>query len=518
MSSYQPNPSAMSYQESSDGSTLKLGSVVVKHPGIFTVTHNPAIQKGINTELGVLPVVPGMIHHGYYEGPCRPGGENVPTTQEEARANQGLAEEVMSAWKDMSLSAHVNKLAPVTFEYDDTWVMREEEYAKIEKHIDEVDAFLILNGTGLSQIPAVAIGERFGKPVIFLAEGARNPFFPMGVDASSHLRASGLESYVTMDEDELDRLLHMLQVRKAVKSTRLLRVVEHTTDNVNGNFTNVDHLKERFGFGVHDIGLGEMVSEFDRNQNDPSAQARIQSVTDQLIKSAKAVHMTRENLEPSVAFYVTAESLMAKYDCNAFTIHCFEMCPDRRLANDRKATPCLTHTLLRDAGVPSVCEADMNLLVTVVFFVYLAQRSVHMGNLFVNDRRNNVLEVMHDVPGLKMLGFDQPDLPFELRNFTYSGWGATVRYDFARDKGQAVTLGRFDPKGEKLLVTRGEIVGGAGMDQISCSLRAFVKVRDLDDFFHKAAAFGNHTAVLYDDYTEQLKRLGEIIPFEVVEC
>jgi hypothetical protein len=160
----------------------------------------------------------------------------------------------------------------------------------------------------------------------------------------------------------------------------------------------------------------------------------------------------------------------------------------------------------------------MNLLITVMSFVYLARRSVHMGNLFIKDRENNVLEILHDVPGLKMQGFDQPDLPFELRNFTYSGWGATVRYDFARDKSQPVTIGRFDPKGERLLITRGEIVGGAGVDQISCTLSAYVQVKDIDDFFHKAADFGNHSVMLYGDYSGQLRRLGEIIPFEVVEC
>ena len=47
-----------------------------------------------------------------------------------------------------------------------------------------------------------------------------------------------------------------------------------------------------------------------------------------------------------------------------------------------------------------------------------------MGNSWERDRQNNVLRICHDVPGLKMKGFYQPPLPYELRNFTVGGWGA----------------------------------------------------------------------------------------------
>ena len=67
-----------------------------------------------------------------------------------------------------------------------------------------------------------------------------------------------------------------------------------------------------------------------------------------------------------------------------------------------------------------------------------------MGNP-IFDAKNNILSIFHDVPGLKMKGFDSPSLPYELRNFTVAGWGVTFRYDFNRDKGQVVTIARANP-------------------------------------------------------------------------
>lgn len=116
-----------------------------------------------------------------------------------------------------------------------------------------------------------------------------------------------------------------------------------------------------------------------------------------------------------------------------------------------------------------------------------------------------------------MKGFEQPALPYELRNFTVGGWGATVRYDFNRDKGQAVTLARFNPAGDKALVAAGEVVGGHGLDRIGCSLAVDVKVKDVMDLFEKEQDFGHHLALVYGDYTDEIVRLGKLMGFDVVQ-
>ena len=115
-------------------------------------------------------------------------------------------------------------------------------------------------------------------------------------------------------------------------------------------------------------------------------------------------------------------------------------------------------------------------------------------------------------------GLDEPDLPYEIRDFTVGGWGATIRYGFSQDIGAPVTLARFDPTGTRVLVVGGEIAGSAGVDQVGCALSAHIKVRDIVDLFHKEMGLGHHLAVVYGDYVQDIKEPGEIMGFEVVEA
>ncbi|HDM89121.1 MAG TPA: hypothetical protein ENG65_03930 [Candidatus Bathyarchaeota archaeon] len=98
------------------------------------------------------------------------------------------------------------------------------------------------------------------------------------------------------------------------------------------------------------------------------------------------------------------------------------------------------------------------------------------------------------------------------------GWGATLRYDFSRDKGEVVTLARFNPTATKLFAAKGELVGCSGFDKVGCSLRAEIKVRDARDFFHKEMDFGHHLAMVYGDYVDDLRYLGDLVGFRVVEA
>jgi hypothetical protein len=137
-----------------------------------------------------------------------------------------------------------------------------------------------------------------------------------------------------------------------------------------------------------------------------------------------------------------------------------------------------------------------------------------MGNP-VFDARKNILTIFHDVPGLKMKGFDETPLPYELRNFTLGGWGVTVRYDFTADKGQVVTIARANPGQTKILVTRGEILDGFGVDKISCSLGVRIKHENTLRLFRHAADYGGHLVMAYGDYINQMQDLSRVAGFDL---
>jgi hypothetical protein len=78
-----------------------------------------------------------------------------------------------------------------------------------------------------------------------------------------------------------------------------------------------------------------------------------------------------------------------------------------------------------------------------------------------------------------------------------------------------VTIARFNPAGDRVLLTRGEIVDGFGVDQISCSLGLTVKVPDAKALFKKATNYGGHLVMAYGDYVQDICELSEMMPFSV---
>jgi L-fucose isomerase-like protein len=465
------------------------------------------MEKPIDTKIGIKPVFVQLIHSGPYEGPCRVGDRKSlePETERE-QGKQNFNRFVGEFNKYLSPDARL--LEPVCIEWKDDFVLPEEELGKLESDLEDVDLFVVSGG--LTQYPAITIAHRHKKPIAMV--GAIGT-----VDVAAYLRARGLEGYAPLDFDELNRLISLLRVRKAIRNTKMLVALEGDIIplGVVSSIWNLEDLRERFG--VEHISL-PAETLFEEMEKLPQEDARkVEQLTDKLIQNADKVHMSRENLLPSVKFYIAAKKVMEDSECNAFVIPCFEICA-RRIAEEKKVMFCLMHTLFKDEGYPSACEGDINVLMAMTLLMYTSKKSAHMGNSYIVDREKNIVAVHHDVPGLKMKGLAESDLPYEIRNFTFSGWGATIRYDFSLDIGQPVTLARFDPRATELLVVKGEIAGGGGFDEIGCSLRAHIKVKDAVELLHKEVDFGHHLAMVYGDYSDDLKELGKMMKFDVVEA
>ena len=220
------------------------------------------------------------------------------------------------------------------------------------------------------------------------------------------------------------------------------------------------------------------------------------------------------NFLKSIAFYQAVKGIMDENQCNSFTIECREVCP-LEMGEKYQFTPCMAHSLLKDAGCPSACQTDVNAILAMMALMYTSKKSSYLGNPeFIAE--GNILKIWHSVPSLKMNGFNSPLLPYEIRNFTEAGWGATLRYDFSRDKGQIVTLGRFNPACTKMQVTNGVILRGYGAGICGCTLGVEIQVGDVMEVFESQKDFGSHLVMVYGDYAEQVQRLGEIMNFDVV--
>jgi hypothetical protein len=207
---------------------------------------------------------------------------------------------------------------------------------------------------------------------------------------------------------------------------------------------------------------------------------------------------------------------MKRHACNAFTIECFEFCPSL-LPQQWTITPCLLHGLFQHGDFATACEGDMSSLLSVRLLMSVAGKSCHQGN--GSPKGPGELAIYHSAPSLKMNGFDQPDLPFQLGRFTSQGWGTKFVVDFLNNHEKTVTAARINPFANKLLVLRGRLTGAGGWDRdlIGCSVEAVIRPPEgrADEYLHRRGDYGSHLQWVYGDYARQLKTLCGMLKIEL---
>ncbi len=466
------------------------------------------IERAIDQRVRIKPVFPQLTHSAAYEGPCRVGKpEDLTPEADRIRNRQAL--EAFEAQLEEDLTDEVEVLETTVVEWTDDFVVPDAELAKLEPDVYTADVILVAYAS-LPQYPTVKIAERFGKPLAMIGQVGT-------VDVTAYLRARGMEGYAFLGWDDLNSFLSLLRVRKALEHTRMLIALkgEIVPTGVVSSIYDLEALKRRFGV-QHTVITAEEILEVMRGLPDDAAE-QARELTAELIGNAEQSDMSEEQLLPSVRFYLAARRTLAKHEANAFTLPCFEICATQVMEQE-KVGFCLAHSLLKDEGIPSACEGDVNVLMSIAVMMYLSRKTPHMGNTSVADRAGSVIRVGHDVPGLKMKGFDEPDVPYGVKNFNVGGWGGTLRYDISRDIGETATIARFNPDGTALLVASGEVVGCRGYMDVGCSLAYELRVADAEGFFRLEQDFGHHFALVLGDYVAQVHELGRLAGFEVVEA
>ena len=115
-----------------------------------------------------------------------------------------------------------------------------------------------------------------------------------------------------------------------------------------------------------------------------------------------------------------------------------------------------------------------------------------------------------------MRGYDAEPLSYDIRNYTASGWGPTMRHDFRENKGETLTMARISPDAKTLFVARGTVVAGTGEQMSGCTQGVLFMVKDSKDFFHKQCNVGNHVPMVMADCFDEIVELGHLLGLNVV--
>ena len=451
----------------------------------------PAMEE----KLVLRPIVGCLTHSHFWEGPCRAGHREDMTFEAEDRAATEYFRAMQKELENISDEAELLPMLDVR--YMENFVVPEEAFAKIEEDLDKVDFFLCMGW----RVPKL---ERYRKPVIVMQNGNE------GIDFCAYCRNIGIEAYVAMDMQDLNEIIHYLWVRKAIASTRVLCLssAAQPTFGLQSLIRDPEILRQRYGLEVIKMPFYEIVKYMDKITDE---EAR--PIAERIIAGASDVKVNTDYFINDIKYYLAAKKMMDVYQCNAFTTACHELCTSE-IPQNRKFTPCMTHSLLKDEGIPSGCEEDLNALMAMCVMQYLAHRPAFMGN--PNHETDELLRIHHAVPALQMNGYGTGKLDYKLWAFTGQGFGGKLQVDFTQNESDDVTLGRFNPAGDTMIVKKGQVIR-TEYDEVYCSPYYFIQMDDARGYMHNLADFGHHQVLIFDDYTKQLKELSRYMNFTVRE-
>ena len=452
-------------------------------------------EKAMNLKLVVRPIVGCLTHTHFWEGPCRAGYAKDMTPE----AEDAAATAAFEAAKQLLQQAtpEIEMLPAIDARYNESFVVNRDIYAQIEEGLDQVDFFLCLNW----RIPKL---ERYRKPVVILQNGNE------GIDFAAYCRSIGIEAYVCMDLRDLNEIAHALWVRKVVANTRAL-VLTHgsmPTFGLQSVIRDPELIRPRHGMESVTLPYRDIFKYMDEVTDEEA-----QPIAERIWGNALETKVRKEWFINDIKYYLAAKRMMDAYDCNAFSTACHELCTSE-IPQNRKFTPCICHSLLKDEGYPSGCEEDLNALLAMTIMQAAALRPAFMGN--PNMETDELLRIHHAVPALCMRGYGTQPLKYKLWAFTGQGFGGKLQVDFTENDDTYVTLGRFNPLADTISVKRGEVLRSE-FDEVYCSPYYYIKMNDARGFMHQLAGFGHHQVLIFGDYTKMLHHVAAAMGFKVLE-
>lgn len=453
------------------------------------------MKKAIEEKLVIRPLIGCLVHTHFWEGPCRAGYAENMTNEAESAAADKLFE---SAKQQLAgITAKVEQLPALDVRYFEDFIVPQQIFDEIDQDVDSVDCFVCMNW----RIPKL---ERYRKPVVIMQNGNE------GIDFAAYCRSIGVEAYVAMDLKDLNEILHLLWVRKAVSKTRAL-VLTHgsmPTFGLQSVIRDPELIRSRYGMEIVKMPFRDIFKYMDEITDEEAAP-----IVAKLLGDSLDTKVNKEWFVNDIKYYLAARKMMEVYGCNAFSTACHELCTSE-IPQQRKFTPCTCHSLMKDDGIPSACEEDLNALLAMTILQYAADRPAFMGN--PNMESDEMLRIHHAVPALCMNGYGTKPMSYKLWAFTGQGFGGKLQVDFLENESDDITLARFNPLADTVCVKVGHVLRSE-FDEVYCSPYYYIQMDDARAFMHNLASFGHHQVLLFGDHTRLMKQLGRIMGFAVLD-
>ncbi len=309
----------------------------------------------------------------------------------------------------------------------------------------------------------------------------------------------------TSDWSEIDQVVALMRVAPRLRQTRIIVVGRPKGTEA---ACSARQVKDHLGAEVVPIS-NEQVIEAHKAVDLKAAEAEADRYW--ISQAKKIVEPSREDIINSARLYLAVKNMMAKEGAQAITSsHCM----------GRPAKGCLTFSKLNDLGLVGACEGDMDSTLTMLIFGYAFGVPGFISDP-VFDTASNALIHFHCTSATRMDGTAGKRLPFTIRTQSDSERGVSL--DVENRIGQIVTCAKFINL-DTMLISTGRIFK-ITHDELGCRTQFWTEVADAHKMFNNWGAGilkgGTmtllHRVVFYGEHLQNIKNLGVLMGFQVVE-
>lgn len=418
---------------------------------------------------------------------------------------------------------------------DRSWGVCEEEITALQNHLKEVEKKLgnvefvmgrvnspeetekILQQVG-DEAPVLAINLCIGgllrasKPIL----DTGRPMAVYSAPASGHdwmypfrWRQEGkpITLMASSDRSELERAARVLRVIPLMRHSRIVAFVplQGTTAACQP-----EKVKERLGptvIVVPQKRFDDLLESVD--------MAKAKAEAEQWIRGAKqVVEPNEEDVLKAARVSLTLDKLMEEEKAQALAVGtCMSWL--------QRGFPCLGFTRLRDRGIPAACEGDMDSMLTMMLFWYLADIPGFQGNATF-DTSKNALWTAHCVGPLKMDGPQGEAAPYLLRSHSEIGGGVVPEIQYRL--GQKITRSKLVNL-DTLLISTGTIREVPEKSVRACRTQIVTEIGDAAKMVRNwggGVLEGSmmtllHRVVFYGDHVQTARHLTDLMQMKLVE-
>jgi hypothetical protein len=372
--------------------------------------------------------------------------------------------------------------------------------AKIRK---EADALMIVHLSGHGgDAPVLSKLIDVGLPTVLFSQ----PFSGHGWMYFPQWRKQGKQIILLPSSDwkEMDRAVGLLRVPAWLKQTRL---IAWGPPQGTAAACSAEQIKKRLGAELISVS-NDRVQKMMKDIDPKAAQAEAEEYW---ISKAKAiVEPTRPEIIESARLFLAIKQLMIQEKAQAIaSSHC--------MGNPRG---CLTFSKLNDLGLVGACEGDIDSTLTMLIFAYAFRVPGFITDPVI-DKSKNAMVHFHCTSATKMDGPNGPRLPFTIRTQTDSKGG--VALEVQNRVGQPVTCAKLINL-DTMLFTPGKILE-TSTSPMACRTQFAQSVPNAQRLFlnwgenviHGGVMTLLHRVVFYGDHQQDLRDLGDLMGFKVIE-